>query len=61
MALPTVSVTDLRCTSCGRAIAGRGATHFVCPSCGVAILGRCAQCRDQSVLYRCPNCHFEGP
>ncbi|HEV2231714.1 MAG TPA: zinc finger domain-containing protein [Thermoplasmata archaeon] len=52
---------DRRCTSCGRAIAGHGSTHFPCPQCGDSVLGRCANCRDQSVLYRCPKCGFEGP
>ncbi len=53
--------TDLRCTSCGRGLAGRGATTFACPSCGVETIGRDARCRDQSVPYRCRNCGFVGP
>jgi len=56
-----VAITDLRCTSCGAAIAGRAATHFICPQCGVETIGRCARCRDQSVIYHCPKCAFEGP
>ncbi len=52
---------ELQCTSCGNAIPGPGATHFPCPSCGNATVGRCARCRDQSVMYRCPACGFEGP
>ena len=56
-----MAVTDLRCSSCGVALSGRGATHFPCPQCGDATLGRCARCRDQSVLYHCPKCAFEGP
>ncbi|MGI0132571.1 MAG: zinc finger domain-containing protein [Thermoplasmata archaeon] len=56
-----MAVTDLRCSSCGVALSGRGATHFPCPQCGELTLGRCARCRDQSVVYRCPKCSFEGP
>ena len=56
-----MAVTDLRCSSCGVALSGRGAPHFPCPQCGEATLGRCARCRDQSVLYHCPKCAFEGP
>ncbi|HZY92742.1 MAG TPA: zinc finger domain-containing protein [Thermoplasmata archaeon] len=56
-----MAVTDLKCTSCGLALSGRGSTQFPCPDCGQATLGRDARCRDQSVLYRCPNCGFEGP
>jgi predicted RNA-binding Zn-ribbon protein involved in translation (DUF1610 family) len=61
MATQTVAATDLRCTSSGVALGGRGATHFLCPECAIATIGRCARCRDQSVTYRCPNCGFEGP
>ena len=61
VATTPTSISDLRCTSCGRPVSVRGATHFLCPSCGQATLGRCAQCRDQSVVYHCPNCGFEGP
>ena len=32
-----------------------------CPSCGEGHIGRCAQCRDQSVHYRCDSCGFMGP
>ncbi len=52
---------ELKCTSCGNAIPAPGATSFPCPSCGEATVGRCARCRDQSVMYRCPKCGFEGP
>lgn len=52
---------ELRCTSCGRAVPAKGATQFPCPSCGQATIGRDARCRDQSVLYVCPNCAFVGP
>jgi len=55
-----MAVSELKCTSSGVALSGRGATHFPCPDCGTTI-GRCRQCRDQSVLYRCPKCGFEGP
>ncbi len=53
--------TNRRCTSCGLALTARGATSFPCPDCGDAGLGRCPRCRDQSVVYRCPKCGFEGP
>ncbi|MCI4318211.1 MAG: zinc finger domain-containing protein [Thermoplasmata archaeon] len=56
-----MAVTDLRCSSCGLALSGRGATHFTCPQCSETTLGRCSRCRDQSVLFRCPKCGFEGP
>ena len=52
---------DVKCASCGRALRGAGATQFPCPSCGETAIGRCSRCRDQSVLYRCPKCGFEGP
>ncbi|HYK93572.1 MAG TPA: zinc finger domain-containing protein [Thermoplasmata archaeon] len=56
-----MAVSDQKCTSCGSALSGRGATHFPCPDCGQVTLGRDARCRDQSVLYKCPQCGFEGP
>ncbi|MCI4361442.1 MAG: zinc finger domain-containing protein [Thermoplasmata archaeon] len=56
-----MAVSDRRCSSCGMALAGKGAAHFPCPDCGEAILGRCARCRDQSVAYTCPKCGFVGP
>ncbi len=52
---------ELKCTSCGRALRGAGATQFLCPSCGEQPIGRCDRCRDQSVRYYCPKCQFEGP
>ncbi|HTT17160.1 MAG TPA: zinc finger domain-containing protein [Thermoplasmata archaeon] len=52
---------DLKCTSCGRSLRVVGATQFLCPNCGEASIGRCDRCRDQSVMYRCPKCSFEGP
>ncbi|HTP53654.1 MAG TPA: zinc finger domain-containing protein [Thermoplasmata archaeon] len=53
--------SELRCTSCGRALPTPGGTQFPCPGCGEVVIGRCARCRDQSVLYHCPKCGFEGP
>jgi Zn-ribbon RNA-binding protein len=52
---------DVKCTSCGRALRGAGATQFPCPNCGEVTIGRCSRCRDQSVMYHCPKCAFEGP
>jgi len=52
---------ELRCSSCGRTVPAKGATQFPCPNCGETTIGRCARCRDQSVLYHCPKCGFEGP
>ena len=52
---------DLKCTSCGRSLRAAGTTQFVCPNCGEGSIGRCSRCRDQSVMYRCPKCGFEGP
>lgn len=49
------------CSSCGRTLIGWGVVMFSCPKCGAPGLGRCAQCRDQSVGYRCPQCDFQGP
>lgn len=60
MANPSPS-SELRCTSCGRAVPAKGATLFPCPSCGQVTIGRDARCRDQSVLYVCPSCGFNGP
>lgn len=49
------------CSSCGRTLIGWGVVTFSCPKCGTPGLGRCAQCRDQSVVYRCRQCDFQGP
>ena len=49
------------CSSCGTRLLGRGCTTFPCPSCDEGKIGRCAQCRDQSVLYTCKKCGYEGP
>jgi Zn-ribbon RNA-binding protein len=59
--MPMTTTAELRCTSCGRAVPAKGATQFPCPSCGAVTIGRDARCRDQSVLYVCPNCAFNGP
>ncbi|OGS48181.1 MAG: RNA-binding protein [Euryarchaeota archaeon RBG_16_68_13] len=56
-----MSPSDSRCTSCGAVLSEKGSTSFLCPSCGKGAIGRCTRCRDQSVLYRCPTCGFEGP
>jgi predicted RNA-binding Zn-ribbon protein involved in translation (DUF1610 family) len=53
-------ITDT-CSSCGTRLLGKATTAFACPSCGEGKIGRCAQCRDQSVHYRCENCGFTGP
>ena len=49
------------CSSCGTRLLGKATTTFACPACGEAHVGRCAQCRDQSVAYRCDSCGFTGP
>ncbi len=49
------------CSSCGTRLLGRATTSFKCPSCQEGIIGRCAQCRDQSVTYRCTECAATGP
>jgi predicted RNA-binding Zn-ribbon protein involved in translation (DUF1610 family) len=53
-------ITDI-CSSCGTRLLGKATTAFACPACGEGKLGRCAQCRDQSVHYRCDGCGFMGP
>jgi Zn-ribbon RNA-binding protein len=57
----TMAFTETNCSSCGLALSGHGATHFVCPDCAGTTIGRCRRCRDQSVAYLCPKCGFEGP
>jgi len=59
-ALPVIP-QEKRCISCGIVLHGHGATSFLCPECGKVEIGRCARCRDQSVLYKCPSCGFQGP
>ncbi|UCF08964.1 MAG: DUF1610 domain-containing protein [Thermoplasmata archaeon] len=49
------------CSSCGKRLVGPGTTSFPCPSCGNSVIGRCANCRDQSVVYYCKACGFQGP
>jgi predicted RNA-binding Zn-ribbon protein involved in translation (DUF1610 family) len=49
------------CASCGTRLIGKGDVVFKCPGCGTKMLGRCAQCRDQSVEYACPDCGHQGP
>ena len=52
---------DAVCSSCGVRLSDRCSTVFKCPQCGQVEIGRCAQCRDQSVVYTCKECSFEGP
>ena len=49
------------CSSCGKRLIGHGNTFFKCTNCGQVEIGRCAECRDQKVPYKCPNCGFCGP
>lgn len=57
----SLPISETKCSSCGLALGGRGTTHFVCPDCGQNTVGRCRRCRDQSVIYHCSSCGFEGP
>ena len=50
-----------RCTSCGVRLVDKGGTSFLCPQCSQVMIGRCAQCKDQSTLFVCKECGFEGP
>jgi predicted RNA-binding Zn-ribbon protein involved in translation (DUF1610 family) len=50
-----------RCTSCGIPLSRLKDVKFDCPSCGNFVIGRCANCRDQSAIYVCPDCGFSGP
>jgi predicted RNA-binding Zn-ribbon protein involved in translation (DUF1610 family) len=52
---------EYSCTSCGIRLVGRGSVVFKCPRCAKAEIGRCPNCRDQSVVYVCPECGYEGP
>ena len=52
---------EQECASCGTRLTGKGDVIFKCPGCGKKQMGRCAQCRDQSVVYNCPDCGYEGP
>lgn len=56
----TAKLTDI-CSSCGTRLLGKATTAFACPACGEGVIGRCAQCRDQSVHYKCDSCGFTGP
>ena len=60
---PTGEIMDKEkiCSSCGIRLIGTGISFFPCPMCGNTEIGRCANCRDQSVSYLCPECGFEGP
>jgi len=49
------------CSSCGVRLVESGSTTFSCPQCGETVLGRCKQCRDQSVVFVCGKCGFQGP
>ena len=49
------------CSSCGIRLIERGDCVFPCPHCGSVRVGRCRNCRDQSVMYKCPECGFSGP
>ncbi len=50
-----------KCSSCGIPLKREKSVGFKCPSCGVGFIGRCSNCRDQSAIYVCKNCGFEGP
>lgn len=49
------------CSSCGVRLLERGYTTFSCPGCGESAIGRCEECRNQSVVYSCKECGFQGP
>lgn len=50
-----------RCTSCGIPLSRENDVRFICPNCNKVQLGRCGNCRNQSAIYICPGCGFEGP
>ena len=52
---------EVACSSCGIRLIGNKDTSFTCPDCGAVKMGRCEQCRDQSIVYKCPKCGFAGP
>jgi predicted RNA-binding Zn-ribbon protein involved in translation (DUF1610 family) len=52
---------EVACSSCGIRLIGNKDTKFNCPDCGAVVMGRCEQCRDQSIVYKCPKCKFAGP
>ncbi len=53
--------SDGKCSSCGIPIGDEQSVGFKCPSCGKTLIGRCKNCRDQSAIYVCAECGFEGP
>jgi predicted RNA-binding Zn-ribbon protein involved in translation (DUF1610 family) len=53
--------TEERCTSCGIPLQAERSVKFVCPKCQEQTIGRCGQCRNQSAVYLCPGCGFQGP
>ncbi|MBN16645.1 MAG: RNA-binding protein [Euryarchaeota archaeon] len=50
------------CSASGVPLTSAKSTSFPCPTCGEPI-GRSEKCRNQAVLYFCPNkeCDFQGP
>ncbi|MDA0715522.1 MAG: zinc finger domain-containing protein [archaeon] len=55
-----MSARASNCTSSGVPLADLGSTSFPCPGCTEPI-GRSPRCRNQGVLYTCPQCGFVGP
>jgi predicted RNA-binding Zn-ribbon protein involved in translation (DUF1610 family) len=57
-----VKTGKLRCTSCNVHIRAKdNFVKFKCPNCGKALIVRCANCKNAGVIYKCPECGFEGP
>ncbi|MEM7826695.1 MAG: zinc finger domain-containing protein [Candidatus Aenigmatarchaeota archaeon] len=55
-------VEKIECTSCHRnVITEENFVKFMCPLCGKAEIVRCEKCRKLSIIYKCPECGFEGP
>jgi hypothetical protein len=48
------------CTASGVPLEEAGSTTFPCPGC-TAPIGRSPRCRNQGVLYNCPECGYQGP
>jgi len=61
ISVPIFMDKEYACASCGTRLTGKGDVVFSCPGCGAKMLGRCAQCRDQSVEFACPDCGYAGP